>query len=242
MKAENNVCPSCGSKDVNFNEKEDKYVCTNCETEYLNETKNNLKDNQKEIVVSSVKRKPLYTSSKKVAVCGIFGGLALLLYLVELFRIPMGFLFSAAPFLKLNFSDLPIMIAGFCYGPVTGAIIVGIKTLCKCLMTHTGFVGELSDLFVSLAYVVPAALIYRFNKSKKGAIIALSSGTLISAFISCFTNYFISLPLYRWKLDYFTTIFAGILPFNLLKGTIVSILVFLVYKKISNVIHKYGAK
>ena len=48
--------------------------------------------------------------------------------------------------------------------------------------------------------------------------------------------------MYRWKLDYWTTIVAGILPFNLLKGTLVSIIVFVVYKKISNVINKYGAK
>lgn len=242
MKLESLNCPNCGSSDVCFNENENKYICNQCKTKYLNDTKTNLKDNQKTLEATKMVSKPIYSSGKKVAVCGIFGGLALLLYLVEIFRIPMGFLFSAAPFLKLNFSDLPIMIAGFCYGPITGAIIVGIKTLSKCLMTHTGFVGELSDLFVSLAYVVPAAIIYSLNKNKKGAIIALVSGTLISAFISCFTNYFISLPLYRWKLDYWTTIVAGILPFNLLKGTLVSIIVFVVYKKISNVIHKYGAK
>ena len=242
MKLESVNCPTCGSKDVSFSEKENKYICNHCKTKYIAETKTNLKDNQTTINAEKVSKKPLYTSGKKVAVCGIFGGLALMLYLVELFRIPMGFMFSAAPFLKLNFSDLPIMIAGFCYGPVTGAIIVGIKTLCKCLMTHTGFVGELSDLFVSLAYVVPAAVIYKFNKTKKGALIALVSGTLISAFISCFTNYFISLPMYRWKLDYMTTIMYGILPFNLLKGALVSAIVFIVYKKISSVINKYGAK
>jgi len=112
-------------------------------------------------------RRP-YDSAKMVAVCGIFGGLALLLYLVEIFRIPMGFIFSATPFLKLNFSDVPIMIAGFCYGPVVGGVIVGIKTLAKCLMTKTAFIGELADLITSLSFVLTATIIYRFNKTKKG--------------------------------------------------------------------------
>lgn len=181
-------------------------------------------------------------SAKKVAVCGIFGGLALLLYLVEIFRIPMGFLFTAAPFLKLNISDVPIMIAGFCYGPITGSLIVVVKILAKCLMTSSGFTGELADLIVSVTYILPAALIYKFYKNRKGAIIGMGVGTIISTIAACLTNYFILLPMYHWKLSYTHTIFAGILPFNLLKNILISILVFFVYKKISNVIAKYGAK
>ena len=181
-------------------------------------------------------------ASKRVAVCGIFGGLALLLYLVEIFRIPMGFLFSAAPFLKLNFSDVPIMIAGFCYGPVVGGIIVLIKVLVKCLITSTGFTGEIADLVVSLFFVVPASIVYRFHKSKKGAIIGLGVGTIASTVMACLTNWLILLPMYHWKASYPYTIFAGILPFNLVKNILVSVIVFFIYKSISNVISKFGAK
>lgn len=187
-------------------------------------------------------KKTGYSSAKKVAVCGIFGGLALLLYIVEIFRFPMGFIFTAAPFLKLNFSDVPIMIAGFCYGPVTGGVIVIIKILAKCLMTHTGFTGELADLIVSLSLVLPAAIIYKFNKNKKGALVGLGVGILVSTIAACLTNYFILLPMYRWKLSYIDTILFGILPFNLLKNILVSVIVFIIYKQISNVINRYGAK
>lgn len=232
MELESIICPSCGSKQVVFDEEKGKYICSHCNNEYFSGDKGKIKKS-----CSSS-----YRSSKKVAVCGIFGGLALLLYLVEIFRFPMGFIFSAAPFLKLNFSDVPIMIAGFCYGPVTGGVIVVIKVLVKCLMTHTGFTGELADLIVSLSYILPATIIYHFNKSKKGALIGMSIGTVVSTLAACLTNYFILLPMYRWKLSYATTIYAGVLPFNLLKNVIVSLIVFFVYKKISNVINKYGAK
>lgn len=181
-------------------------------------------------------------NAKKVAVCGVFGGLALLLYIVEIFRIPMGFLFNAAPFLKLNISDVPIMIASFCYGPVVGGIIVLIKSLAKVLITSSGGIGELADFVVSLSYILPASIIYHFKKNKKGALIGLGVATLVSTIVACLTNYFILLPMYHWKLSYTHTIFAGVLPFNLLKNVIVSVLVFIIYKKISNVIHKYGAK
>lgn len=182
------------------------------------------------------------TNSKKVAVCGIFGGLALLLYLVEIFRIPMGFIFTAAPFLKLNISDVPIMIASFCYGPAVGAIIVVIKALTKIFMFGGSGVGELADLIVSLFYILPASIIYCFHKNKKGAIIGMGIGTVVSTIAACLTNYFILLPMYHWKLSYTHTILAGVLPFNILKNIIVSVIVFIIYKKISNVIVKYGAK
>lgn len=224
MEIVNHVCPKCGSKKVNYNSVSGKWECSDCKKKYKQKSKN------------------VYKATKKVAVCGIFGGLALLLYLVELFRIPMGFLFTAAPFLKLNFSDVPIMIAGFCYGPITGGIIVVIKILTKCLMTHTGFTGELADLVVSLGYIIPASIIYLYTKTKKGAVLGLATGTIVSTILACFTNYFILLPMYRWKLSYVHTIFAGVLPFNLLKNVLVSIVVFIIYKKISNVINKYGAR
>ena len=224
MEIVNHVCPKCGSSKVSYNSTSGKWECKECQKKY------------------KVKSKNVYKSTKKVAVCGIFGGLALLLYLVELFRIPMGFLFSAAPFLKLNFSDVPIMIAGFCYGPITGGIIVVIKILTKCLMTHTGFTGELADLIVSLGFIIPASIIYLYNKTKKGAILGLATGSVVSTILACITNYFILLPMYRWKLSYTYTIFAGILPFNLLKNILISVVVFMIYKKISNVINKYGAR
>ena len=199
------------------------------------------KELEKKETKKRVKYSP-YDSAKMVAVCGIFGGLALLLYLVEMFRIPMGFIFSTTPFLKLNFSDVPIMIAGFCYGPVAGGIIVVIKTLLKCLMTKTAFIGELADLIVSMTFVLTATIIYHYNKTKKGALIALISGALVSTIAACFANWLIVLPLYRWKLDYAYTIFACILPFNFIKNALVAIIVFFIYKKISTIIHKYGAK
>jgi riboflavin transporter FmnP len=241
MKVKQNKCPSCGPNKVKYDGDSNKYTCNYCQNEYegevaMNNSKNTSKDKSKKKVNSA------YVTSKKVAVCGIFGGLSLLLYLVEIFRIPMSFIFSAAPFLRLNFSDVPVMIAGFCYGPVTGGIIVLIKFLVKCMMTRTGFIGELADLIVSLAYILPAAIIYLFKKNKKGALIGMGVGTIVSTIVACFTNYFILLPMYNWQLSYTKTILAGILPFNFFKNILISLIVFLIYKKISNVIAKYGAK
>ena len=228
MIKESSICPKCGANGMFYDKNKNAWVCKECKEVF--------------VVKKKINNTKSYVSSKKVAVCGIFGGLALLLYLVEIFRLPMGFIFSAAPFLKLNFSDVPIMIAGFCYGPVVGTLIVIVKVLTKCLMTSSGFTGELADLFVSLSYILPATVIYHYNKNKKGALIGMGVGTVVSTIVACFTNYFILLPMYRWKLSYANTIFLGVLPFNLLKNILVSLLVFVVYKKISNIINKYGAK
>jgi riboflavin transporter FmnP len=183
-----------------------------------------------------------YSSSKKVAVCGIFGGLSLVLYLLEVLRIPMGFIFTMTPFLKLNFSDVPIMIASFSYGPIVGGLIVFVKILVKCLITKTGFIGEIADLIISLTYILPAAIIYVFKRKKSGAIIGLIIGTIISTIVACFLNYFILLPMYHWNMNYVDTIKLGVLPFNLFKNILISVIVLMIYKKISNIIEKCGAK
>ena len=97
----------------------------------------------------------------------------------------------------------------------------------------------------------PAGMIYRKKKTKKGAIVGLVLGTLIMTFLGCFSNAYIMLPAYakafHWPIDnliamgtalnpsidnMFTFVVFAVVPFNLLKGIIVSLVVSLIYKKI----------
>ena len=75
----------------------------------------------------------------------------------------------AFPWLKIDLSEVPALMGGFAYGPVAGGVIVVLKVFLRFLIkgTETGFVGEIANIIVGLALVVPSAWIYNKNKSKK---------------------------------------------------------------------------
>ena len=192
--------------------------------------------------------------SKKIALISILGALSsLLMY----FKFPLPFM---PPFMDFDLCGVPEMIGGFALGPVAAILIVFIKIVLKLLLqgTSTMFVGELSNFILSCAYVLPAIYIYRKNKTKKGAILGLTIGTITVALTAIFTNLYIIIPFYGKMLGMefnvildmcaavnplvnsaITLAIFGIVPFNLIKNGAVSIITVLLYKKISRLIKKY---
>lgn len=150
-------------------------------------------------------------------------------------------IFAAFPFLKLDFSDLPCMLAALTFGPVSGITCEFLKNLLNATLegTTTSFVGELANFLVGSAYVGSASLIYKMFKTKKSAIISLLLGTIIATIFAAFANYFLLLPFFKMPQEArFPTIINGIIPFNLIKYFIVSIIIFLTYKKLSPYLKK----
>lgn len=157
-------------------------------------------------------------------------------------------------FLKLDFSELPALIASFSMGPVSGVLVCLIKNLLNLPFSTTGGVGELCNFLLGACFVLPAGLIYRFRKNRRAALLAALLGALVMAFASLPLNYFISYPMYMKFLPLeqiiglYQAIFPGVnglfqcllifnVPFTFLKGLLDTILTFLVYKRISPLIH-----
>lgn len=157
-------------------------------------------------------------------------------------------------FLKLDFSELPALIASFSMGPVSGVLVCLIKNLLNLPFSTTGGVGELCNFLLGACFVLPAGLIYRFRKNRRAALLAALLGALVMAFASLPLNYFITYPMYMKFLPLeqiiglYQAIFPGVnglfqcllifnVPFTFLKGLLDTILTFLVYKRISPLIH-----
>lgn len=169
----------------------------------------------------------------------ILSALSTVLYLFARFPIFPVFPFSV---LDMDFSDIPALIGGFSMGPVAGVIIVLIKCVIKLSTSSTMFVGELSNFIVGCALVLPASLYYKFHKTRKGALIALVIGILVNAAVSIFNNYFITVPLYAQFAPVVMDVRVEFaceygLAFNLLKSTGASIVTFVLYKKLSPILH-----
>ena len=127
-------------------------------------------------------------------------------------------------------------------------------------MSSTACVGEFADFIIGLLFVIPAVIYYKKDKSKKGALIGLGLSLFIATTASCFVNRYITIPFFskafgmeavlgmaqaannnitdiNWSL-----VLWDVLPFNFVKNIVICGLSFVLYKKISNIIRKYGAK
>ncbi len=159
-------------------------------------------------------------------------------------------------FIKLDFSELPALIAAFAYGPLYGSAVCLIKNLLHLFITNTVGVGELANFLMGIFFVVPAGLIYNKLKSRKGALIGSVTGAAVMAVACVFINLFITYPIYynllmpeavilsmyQAILPSVDSIFEALiifnLPFTFVKGVLVSIICFLVYKKLSPILKK----
>ncbi|MDN5276821.1 MAG: riboflavin transporter [Clostridiales bacterium] len=159
-------------------------------------------------------------------------------------------------FLKFDLSDLPALVGGFAMGPVTGIIIEFIKNLLHFFFkSETGGVGNLANFIVGIGFVVPAAVVYSTNKTKKGAVIGMAVGTLTMTLLASLANYYVLIPLYakvysmdailnmmsqanKAIVDLKTYIVYAVIPFNVLKAVVVSIITLLIYKKVSPILHR----
>lgn len=186
-------------------------------------------------------------SVKMIATIGVLSALAVI---VMLFEIPLPI---APSFYKLGFDEVIVMIGGFALGSWAAVWIEGFKIILNLLIngTVTFGIGELANFIMGVSFVLPASIIYHRHKSKKSALIGLIVGTISLTVIGALTNLFIVLPLYgEIAMPLNRIIEAGqliypsinsltsfvllvVVPFNFIKGALSSIVVLMIYKKIS---------
>jgi len=172
------------------------------------------------------------------------GMLSAFSYVLMLLNFPLpGF----PSFLKVDFSDIPAIIAAMIMGPVAGILVELLKNILDLLTTgsETGVpVGHIANFVTGILFVLTVYFIYLKVKSKKGLAVALVTSTIVTAVVMSVLNYYVFLPMYYIFLGYsaedLPLIFAvtAILPFNLVKGAVISIVFILLFAKMNKWIHK----
>lgn len=186
-------------------------------------------------------KKGNYFSAMRVAYVGVFCALSFVLYLLDFPLLP-----SVVPFLKFDFSNVLVTIAGFALGPVSAVIVLVIKELLHALtLGQTFFVGELANVLLTLPYVLITSLAYKKSKTIKTAVLSLSVGSVAQTAVSFPISWLITFPVYMqvfadmaWAdgmAFYLSVWYWGIL-FNVIKTVIISACVLLLYKHVSNLI------
>lgn len=156
-------------------------------------------------------------------------------------------------FLKIDLSDLPALITGLALGPVAGILVELLKNMLHLLRTTTGGVGELANFLVGAALILPASMMYKKKSDVKGFAVSLALGILLMGVVGGLANYFILLPFYQNFMpmeaiiglgaavnpaikDTATLILYAIVPFNILKGFVVTLFAVALYKRVTPLI------
>ena len=192
------------------------------------------------------------TSIRYMARVAVLTAIASVLMLLEF---PLWF---APGFYKLDVSEAVILMGGFALGPGAAILIEFLKNLINILLngTTTAYIGEMANFITGCAFVVPAAVIYKYHKNKKGALISMITGSLSLALIGSLLNYFVLIPAFSrfYNLpvediigmgaavnplvtDLKSLVVCAVAPFNLVKGIICSVLAMLLYKRVSKILH-----
>lgn len=198
-----------------------------------------------------IKQPHRLSSAKSVAFIAIFAAIAAVLMFLE---IP---LFFAPSFYEIDLSEIPVLICTFYLGPVAGVACEFMKIVLKLLLkgTSTLFVGDFANFVVGCSLILPASIVYHCNKTKKGAVIGLAIGTLVMTVFGSLFNAVYLLPkfaqIYGMPLEAIiamgtqvnasitsvsTLVLFAVVPFNILKGILVSFLTMLLYKRVQRLL------
>lgn len=187
------------------------------------------------------------SAARRAAYIGIFGALAAVLMYFEI-SLPF-----APAFYQIDLSEVPVFICSFSLGPVAGVVCELVKIILKLLLkgTSTAFIGDFANFVVGCSFVLPATIVYHRFKSKKGALAGMGVGTGVMTVFGSLFNAVYLLPafsaFYGMPLEAIvgmgtevnkainsvsTLVLFAVVPFNLIKGVIVSVLTFLLYKRV----------
>ena len=237
--------------------------------EEIIETNENLEKNQESV---DSKEKEYYALSIKkqfstrkgrtrfITRVAMFAALSYVFYAFIKFPLPF-----FPPFLEVKFHNLFIILSGLLTGPLGGAMtvvaMIGLKLI--TINTNTAFVGELTDLIISISVMLPASLIYLKKHTKMGGVVGILFSFLAWIVSSFLVNWFISLPFYlkayfdgnvetfinvlsayikNITTDNYTMYYLvfAVLPFNALVAFVNVSVCILVYKRISIALKKIG--
>ena len=169
-----------------------------------------------------------YSKTKILAGSAVFAALA---YVVSFFEFPV---FPAASFLKLDFSNVFTLLAGFLFGPLPAVAVSAVKELlCFLTKSSTGGVGEIANFLLTVSFIAVPSVAYRYKKGFGMVCVYLACGVILQTAMALVVNKFINFPLFALPSSMFDQLWPFIVYFNLIKGAAISAIVLLLYKQVS---------
>ncbi|HLR68712.1 MAG TPA: ECF transporter S component [Virgibacillus sp.] len=163
----------------------------------------------------------------KMIILALLGTISLVLLFLNF---PLPFL---PPYLKIDFSEVPALLASLIFSPIAGVIVIAIKNILYLAIGGGEPVGVAANFLAGILFVLPVSVAYHKFKGVKSIVSGLVIGTIIMAIAMSVLNYLVLLPIYAWfmgmeemKIESVkqVAVLYGVLPFNIIKGIIVGML------------------
>ena len=163
----------------------------------------------------------------------------------------------APTFMKMDLAEIPVIVSGFILGPVECVLVAVLKVVIKFVIkgSSTMFLGELANIIGSISYALPASLIYKALKTKERAVIGMALGAFLSSIVCTLCYALFLFPVYIRAfymteekiiemcskilpfIDSMNKVYLfSVLPFNLVKFSVTSVITYFFYKSISKYI------
>ncbi len=172
-------------------------------------------------------------STQRLVIIALVGALSALLMWFQFPLIPQ------APFLEYDFSDIPVMIGTFSLGPTAGVMIATVKVAVFFLTKgKSGPIGAFMNWVSTVSFVLVAGLFYwHLRKDPKGALLGMLLAACVSTGLMVLVNIYIALPLWGIPSQQIAGLVkAAVIPFNLLRGVISTVLTMLLYRRAGEII------
>ncbi|MTV81206.1 ECF transporter S component [Secundilactobacillus folii] len=168
-------------------------------------------------------------SIRQVVIMSLFAGISYLLYFISFPIIPM------VSYMKIDFSDIPILLGMVMFGPVGGILIAAIKGLLYWLITGVGLgnlIGVVANFIASVSFMMPIYLVLKHVTGKKlvtRLVLGVVGGTITLSIVMALLNWLVLIPMYMAVLGMKITVplaqlvLFGVVPFNLIKGVVVGL-------------------
>ena len=175
------------------------------------------------------------TNTRKTVTLGLLGAISIVLVMVAHFP-----LFPAVAFLEYDPADVPIMIASFAFGPISGFLLTVVVSILQgiTVSSASGIVGIIMHIFSTGSYCLTAGIIYNRNKTKKSAVIALILAAAVSVIVMCLWNLIVTPRYLGIPTAAIVELMPWILLFNIIKSSVNSLIAYFVYKPVSNLIKR----
>lgn len=173
-------------------------------------------------------------NTKKITTTAMLSAIAFVAVVVGRFPVVL--------FLKYDPKDIIITLGGLIWGPLTSFIVSVIVSMIEMVtISENGILGCIMNIVSSCSFACTAAVIYKKNRTLKGAVIGLLAGSLAMVLVMMLWNYLIA-PIYMGypREAVAKLLIPAFLPFNLLKAGLNAGFTFLLYKLITTALRRTG--
>ncbi len=149
---------------------------------------------------------------------------------------------STVAFLKYDPKDVIVVMGGFIFGPLTAVVISVVVSIIEMVtISETNIIGCIMNIVSTVSFAVTASVIYERSRCIKGAVLGLVAAIFAMTVTMVVWNYVLTPFFYGMPREEVVKMLLPVfVPFNLIKSSLNTALVLLLYKPFVKILRRAG--